>query len=284
MSESVVVASLLGHRQMAFSVPCLQSLLRNCADAVRLRLHDDGTLSCDDLRILDRELLGPEIVSRAEADRRAEGALAPYPRCADLRRSNPLALKLIDVGIWGTSGIHYCDSDIFFVRPFQGLFQASSTDSFAMADPQNAYSIRPSHLLLHRWLRLVARLNSGILVLPRSSWRIEDIERILGLSNLRPAVWVEQTCWAALAQSAGCRLLDPRQFVIPGTVGPLAGDAIAFHFVSSVRHRLVECLSDSIGRNDGEAVHVRSVKADPLTPWELLATRALRRLRRIVSA
>src|SRR6185295_7774427 len=77
-SAVVEVASTLGHRQVEMAILCLGSLLRHSADALTLRLHDDGTLTGEDRERLAAGLRLPEIVSRSEADERAAEFLARY--------------------------------------------------------------------------------------------------------------------------------------------------------------------------------------------------------------
>lgn len=269
------VASLLGHRQMTFAVPCLRSLREACSDPIQLRLHDDGSLTADDLRILDRELAGPEVVSRTEADRRVEEVLAEYPLCAAFRRANPLALKLIDVPLWAAGDVLYCDADILFRRRFRGLFREPVPRAAFMRDHQNAYSVRPGHLLRHRTLRLAGEVNTGIVLAPRKICEIERIEEFLGLPDLRPAVWIEQTCWAALGAGQS-DLLDSHQFAIASPEA-IRGDAVALHFVSPVRSLLADCLPNSVV---GEPIDVSRRPSRLCGPLSLLRDRLIRRWRR----
>jgi hypothetical protein len=238
--EPAVVASLVGRRQMAFAVPCLESLLRCSADPIVLRVHDDGTLTDDD-RALIGERLGAAVVTRAEADALVEPELRGYPRLSAFRKQNPLALKLVDVALFERDGVRFCDADILFQRPFAGLFRADVRGPLFMYDRQNAYAVKPWHVLPGRGLRLIGHLNSGIVVAPRSLFDVERLEDFLGRASLEPPVWIEQTAWAMLASSSSSRLLDRHQFAIaPEGVG--GGSAIAIHFVSPARLLLTQAL------------------------------------------
>src|SRR5436190_6274625 len=119
--DPAVVASLVGGRQMQFALPCLESLLTYSADAIALRIHDDGTLTAGDQALIG-EHLGATVVTREEADGFVEPLLRRYPRLSGFRRQNPLALKLIDVALFEADLIRFCDADILFRRPFSGLF------------------------------------------------------------------------------------------------------------------------------------------------------------------
>src|SRR5579864_7907589 len=87
------VATLLGHAHVEMALLCLGSLLRFSATPLRLRIHDDGSLTRADLERL-AGLGQPEIVSRQEADDRLAEVLAARPATRAFRAANPLALKL----------------------------------------------------------------------------------------------------------------------------------------------------------------------------------------------
>src|ERR1700724_2885870 len=195
------VATLLGHAHVEMALLCLGSLLRFSAAPLRLRIHDDGSLTEADLERLD--VLGhPEIVSRREADDRLAEALAARPATRAFRAATPLALKLLDVPLLAAGDdLAYCDSDVLFLRPFSVLFRLPpGCGALFMCDPQNAYSVRSWHMLTEPRLRLAARVNTGIIGF-RTRWFDPDlVEWFLARPRYRFApVWVEHTCWALLA-------------------------------------------------------------------------------------
>src|SRR4051794_8770884 len=95
----LTVATLLGHAQVPMARACLASLLRRSAEPLRLRLHDDGTLTPADAEDLAAALDGAEVVWRAEADERLADHLALYPATRAYRAASPLALKLVDAAL-----------------------------------------------------------------------------------------------------------------------------------------------------------------------------------------
>lgn len=150
------VATLLGHAHVGMALDCLGSLLRHSADPLRLRIHEDGTLTPEDWDRLEAGL-GGEIafVSRAEADERVADRLGGRPVLRELRQRNPLGLKLLDIPMLAEGDdLAYCDADILFLRPFSGLFRFpdAETGAIFMSDRQNAYSVGSWHLLAHRRL------------------------------------------------------------------------------------------------------------------------------------
>jgi hypothetical protein len=279
------VATLLGHAHVAMALACLGSLLRYSADPLRLRLHEDGSLTPEDRERL-REGLGPlEFVARAEADDRVAEALASRPALRELRRGNPLALKLIDIPLLaGESDLAYCDADVLFLRPFTGLFRFPEPDTGAlfMSDPQNAYSVRSWHLLTQARLALPCRVNSGLFLFRTRAFDPDLLEWFISRPEFRFApVWVEQTAWALLGQRAGCRLWDPCLVRLPAAGEEAGGEAVALHFVSPLRARLAAFLARAPDRTAEPPVPVPTVPARRCHSWDLAWTEARRRLARL---
>lgn len=267
------------------AVRCLGSLRRFSTPPVRLRLHDDGTLTGADLARLSQALGGPEVVARGLADEKIEPRLSSRPRLLALRRRNPLAMKLLDVALLEGEWLRYCDSDVLFLRPFEDLFQDNepTADAVFMADPQNAYSIRSWELLgRSRRVRLVRNLNSGIIRFPVAALDLDYLEWLAGHLSFAPE-WMEQTCWAALASRVSSRLLDSRQVTIPEIGKELPAECVAAHFVASVRSALSSRV-DHVEKTAAPAVKVASTPARRCRPFDLATSEARRALARFRAA
>src|SRR5215207_8673501 len=89
----LLVSTLLGHAHVEMGLACLGSLLAGSAEPLRLRVHDDGSLSAEDLDRLAAGLREPEVIPRATADERMADLLANRPASRAFRRHHPLALK-----------------------------------------------------------------------------------------------------------------------------------------------------------------------------------------------
>src|ERR1700674_1412662 len=283
-----VVSTLLGHAHVDMALLCLGSLLGFSADRLRLRVHDDGSLTAADLERLAAGLRDPEVVPRREADERLADHLAGRPATRALRAANPLALKLVDVPLLAAAGeLAYCDSDVLFLRPFARLFHLPPTaGALFMCDPQNAYSVRSWHLLRERRLRLAARVNTGIVGFRTGCYDLDLVEWFLARPEYRFApVWVEQTGWALLAPPAGCLLLDPGAVGIPVPGREPPERQVALHFVSPMRGLLEgvarRAAERTLGGEAREAVEVQRSPARRLTAAALAVTELRRRLRRL---
>jgi hypothetical protein len=277
---------------------CLGSLLRCSASPLRLRIHDDGSLTAADLERLAVGLGEPAVLARREADERLAELLAGRPAARAFRLANPLALKLLDVPLLAEAEavpllaeaaepLAYCDADVLFLRPFSGLFALPpEAGALFMHDPQNAYSVRSWHLLRERRLRLAGHVNTGVIACRTRRFDLDLVEWFLARPPYRFApVWVEQTCWALLGGQVGCRLLDPAAVSIPVPGREPPAGQVALHFVSPVRGLLGRYTERLAERRPpaapGPPVEILSFPAPRLTARALAATEAKRRWRRL---
>ena len=281
------VASTLGHRQVEMAILCLGSLLRHSADALTLRLHDDGTLTGEDRERLAAGLRLPEIVSRPEADERAAEFLARYPALREFRRRNVMALKLIDTVMYAGEELAYCDSDILFLRPFTGLYgqlRGTGAGALFMKDWQNAFSLRSWHLLRYPELRLPLRTNAGLMAFRTAGFDLDLLEWYVARPEFQfSPVWMEQTAWALLAMRVGCRVLDPGQAAIPRPGETPRGERrVALHFTSTVRSLLPlwAPLARGAEPETRPPVVIRSFPARRCRAFHLAATESRRVLKR----
>jgi hypothetical protein len=148
-----------------------------------------------------------------------------------------------------------------------------------MTDNQNAYSIRSWQLLANPTLRLIRRLNSGIVRFPCRALDLGRLDWYLSHPEFRFApVWVEQTCWAVLATSVAARQLERDQVVIPVRGTAPGQKTVAAHFVSPVRGMLHDWRRLSVF--GGAPVPLRSRASRRCRAWHLAIDEALRVARR----
>ena len=280
-TQSTVVATLLGHKQLPVALPCLRSLLQQSADSVSLRLHDDGSLDDGDIERLGSELGSVTLVMRSEADLRADAMLAGYPNTRAFRSQHALALKLVDLWLFGGESIVYCDADVLFLRPFRGLFRPGPAPrAVFMSDVRTSYSIKSWQLLRLSEARPIRDVNTGIILFPTNGYDPDRVEWFLGRPELHsPPVWAEQTCWAFLAAGVPCEILSPAQFAIASHPPKTP---VALHFVTPSRHLIADYLRPM---DAGPLpVDVAFVPARQCTPGSLLASEIARRVARMRAA
>ena len=269
----VTVASLVCHRDAAMAVTCLGSLLDCCRQPLRFRIHDDGSLTAADRAEISERLGAVEFIDRKEADARMAARLADFPRCQKMREHEIYALKLFDVPLIGQEeNIAYCDSDILFLRPFDGLFTwpDAATGCLFMRDRQEAYSIRPWHLLPGSGICLPRRFNAGFFFLRRSRYDLSVFEDFVARDCpvfQQLGQWLEQTCWAQLAMRIGGRFWNERQISTVRSEASLTPELVAGHFISPVRG-LLPAAQGRI-RLDLPAVQITTEEMPRLGPLQL---------------
>jgi hypothetical protein len=287
MDGPILVRSLICHRHVEMGLLCLGSLLRHSADPIRLLLHDDGTLTPEDIERLQGHLDGAQILPRREADERMAERLGRYPHAAALRRKNVMLLKLLDTIVLSDGDVAYTDTDILYVRPFRGLFcwPDSRSTALFMQDTTQAYSVYPWHLPPLGRLRVASRVNAGLMYVRRSTYDLDFIEWFLSQDfDYRPK-WIEQTCWAALGSRGGCRLWDPKQVVFVRRRNQGGEQTVAMHFTTPFRNFLPQLshLADR-GNAEGPPVAVRTIPPGECNALQLAQVQLRHRVRDLIGA
>lgn len=261
MAETV--RTLLGEKTLAVSLACLPTLIRYSVDPVRLVIHEDGTLTPVGREALQAAVPGAVFITREEADARVLPLLDAYPRCRQARASSPLFLKVIDIGLLEPDELAYCDSDVLFLRPYEGLFGGLADPRFRvcfMTDVKHAYAVRPWYLKPLGRLRLAGYVNTGLVRASRGVVDLDLIEWVLGQLADRPVwsrrwYWGEQTCWAALAARGECGLWDRRRLVLASPdMEAYSPDTVAIHFVSTYRRHLAAFVDRGVAEAAGVTV------------------------------
>jgi hypothetical protein len=260
-----LIRSLLCHSQVDMALRCFASLRRFHRPDFRLRIHDDGTLTPADRERLLAALPGVNIVSRAEADAAVDPLLERLPACRAYRREQAVSAKLLDVPLMGEGPSVCIDPDVLYLRPFAGFhrLRESCPQPIFMQDLWDTYAMRYWELLNPFRMRIVQRLNAGVIVIDPGQIDLELLEWFLR----RPRSWhfshIEQSYWAALSHRDGGRLLSPEQFNYPpaGAEGlpPLARRPVAWHFIGPLRG----------GFDAAERAVMEDEESDAMPPAEL---------------
>ena len=276
----MTVSTLIGHRDLNTGLLCLGSMAKRSAEPISFRIHDDGTLSSEDREQLRARIPVSGFVDRPEADSRMEVELHRHPACLAYRSRWIYGLKLFDVPLFGNEAdVAYCDSDIFFLRPFCDLFKwpDANCGCLFMQDWQDAYSLRPWHL--SERLPMPAKLNSGLFFLRRHRYDLDFIEWLLSRNYgvfQRLFCWLEQTAWAALAWKIHGRFWSEHQIRTIQSDACLNDKLVAGHFTFSVRGLLLQ-------PRDHPNRPVEAVLTEPmkrLRTTQLLHQQSIRLLRR----
>jgi hypothetical protein len=217
----------------------LKSFYHFSRRAYSLCIHDDGTLTEEACFQLRRHFPEGRLISRGEADAAVLPALAEFPLCSELRRTNTLSLKLFDFRHYLQSDrMLLLDSDIlFFLEPQELLRRIEDTAylwNTANEDVSSAYTVDAETVQERLGFELHPRFNSGLGLIHRSSLNLDWIERFLQLPGIHEHFWrIEQTLFALCSSKHGVELLpDAYRVRLEGNSDGLP----CRHYVGSIRH------------------------------------------------
>ena len=205
-----------------------------------LCIHEDGTLDSVALSSLQRHFPTARIIRRQEADQRLAHELRGFPRSAQFRNTNLLALKVFDfIAFLQADRMVLFDSDLlFFDEPTAYLSRLEDgnyrLNSFN-ADCESAYTVDAEAVRTQLGFELLARVNSGFGVIHRDSMKLEWVEEFLAVPGLAEGhFWrIEQTLYALCGSRYGAELL-PQAYDVRLEAG--IPPRIFRHYVGAIRH------------------------------------------------
>ena len=109
-NHSTKVASLVCHSHVDMAISCLGSLQRFSSEPISFIIHDDGSLTNDDIDKIDNGLTVSRFVLRPEANEIVDELLISYPNCRRYRYEQPYSLKLLDIPLLSDGDMVYSDS------------------------------------------------------------------------------------------------------------------------------------------------------------------------------
>jgi hypothetical protein len=279
----MVVSSLICHRHVPMAIKCLGSLVTAVGN-IQFQLHDDGSLSLEDIQLLKEALPVQRLISRAEADEVVTAACSDFPHLLAYRRSCVMGLKLLDIAWFHPNAtLAYLDADIFFLRRVPDFFQAlNGYECVFMRDIQSAYAIRPWHLIGAKAIPMVARLNAGIILAQKNAINRAVFEAFLEQRLpvfQRLGIWLEQSCWAHLAATRKAGFFHESQIAIP-TSFTQVHHLTAAHFVSDVRESL--STSEQYQRFDQAPVPLKTAPFEMLQPLPFALSLLGKKLKRAI--
>src|SRR5579862_2332449 len=216
----------------------IRSFYRMAERQYALCIHDDGTLPASSHQALKCQFPDARIITRTQADDDLKPWLAGYPRCAEFRATNKLALKVFDLLFYSHSPrVVLLDSDILFVsRPdelLRRIEEPSWQSNCANADVATAYTVTPETVRKHCGFGLIERFNSGLCVIQRESLQLSWFEEFLGLPGILSHPWrVEQTLLALASSRFGVELL-PDEYSV--SLGAGFRNRPCKHYVGAIR-------------------------------------------------
>ncbi|AFY74975.1 hypothetical protein Syn7502_03076 [Synechococcus sp. PCC 7502] len=204
-----------------------------------LCIHEDGSLTSENIATLQFHFPNARIITRNDANKEVLEQLKSYPRCLGLRKTNNLSLKVFDFLLYLQSDrLLLLDSDIlFFQEPIDLLHRIENSDyilNTLNADVDSAYTVKPEVVKSHLGFDLAPRVNSGLGLIHKSSLNLQWIEEFLALPDIIGHFWrIEQTIYALCSSRFGVELLPPAYDVhLEGSIN----GSPSRHYVGKIRH------------------------------------------------
>jgi hypothetical protein len=266
------VFTLVSHSDTKTALVCLNSLFRQSVEPIRIVVLNDGTLDNYDKEQLHSIGIGTRVIDKAEVEELCLSKLARYPTCSAFRSTNILFRKLFDLPLFTSADFFYADSDVYFFKPFVGLFTLNEMeqDVLFMDNGTESYSLRPWHLIGPKAARLASGINTGIICLRAGYLDLDYVEYLLRklghVFEQHHTWWAEQTCWAALAMRMRAFVCDPEQVAVMRPGLAVSNATCAVHFVSTFRGALPEYASRyPAGRPPNDVVRVSASRVRKCT-------------------
>lgn len=197
----------------------LKSLYYYSQRSYALCIHGDASLTSEHQAILQEHFPQARIIDRTQADQQVLDWLTPYPRCQELRRTNPLAPKVFDFLYYLRSDrLFLFDSDILFFQEPTHLLQCLENPNYTLntvnADVASAYTVDPQVAKEQLSVDLISCFNSGLGLIHKASLNLEWLEEFLALPGVIGHFWrIEQTLFALCSSRFGVELLPPEYTV-----------------------------------------------------------------------
>jgi hypothetical protein len=155
------VHSLVRHRDVDMYLIAVKSLLRFYSN-LALVIHNDGTLTPADKRLMRDHIVGAVIIDREEADSKVNQELKGRPECRDFRNRWIDSLQLFDYSILSSKRkLISLDSDVIFIREPTELVEWITTENSDVIYNQEAEGTKMGRTLWDLNISCNGELNAG---------------------------------------------------------------------------------------------------------------------------
>ncbi len=235
---------VLSHSGLLMGQLTLRSLEFHSSLSWNPVVHDDGTLSDDDVEEIKENFPDATVIRRDVADKALDEALSAFPLCRENRKKHPWFLKVFDTRHYAPHDRYIViDSDIvFFKSPafvLEWMREYPETFWF-MEDTREKYSSDRSGIESEMGFPIWERVNSGFDLMLRPAVDLALAEKFLGCCGpkAREFCFLEQTFFAVTGSAWGKGGKLPSEYEISWTnfrrkksvcrhyVGPFKNDAL----------------------------------------------------------
>jgi hypothetical protein len=243
------IHTMLGHRHVGMCLWAVKSFLFQCDRRYGVVLHEDGSLTDEDIATLNRHLPGVTIIRKAEADVAVCEWLRDYPNALAYRQAHRphsdhrhpaynmhiFAVRLFDFNYYSMASKRmFLDADVLFFKPPREILDWIGEP----ADTRSLYSVEAWVPVRDKRDRLIfepkeATFNAGLICLDSHVYSLAALDAWIGANKDRMdlAPTFEQSAYRHLITS------EPGNAPLPGSYAfnYTDDDVTATHFGIKLR-------------------------------------------------
>ncbi len=192
---------MLGHRHVGMTLWAVKSFLHQCGRRYAVHLHEDGSLTEQDVAVLLGHLPGVTVVRKTDADERAHELLHDRPNCYGYRFANRIhsdhrntqynmhifAVRLFDFNLFSVAEKRmFLDADVLFFKPPHEIIDWIENRD----DRRSMYSVEAFEPHRDSRGRYVFKpkertFNAGLICLSTHMYDLDVIEEWIGANQAR---------------------------------------------------------------------------------------------------
>lgn len=241
-SSGVSLHMVVGHDMLGMGMLALRSFEFHTRRRWSPRIHDDGTLTDSDRKVLARHFPDSVVISRSQADREVPAGLEAFPSCREHRQRHHWFLKVFDTRHYAPGDRYMIlDSDIvFFRRPGVVLdwIDGESDEMWVMEDEREKYSHPREEIESAMVVVMLESVNSGLDLVPKAAADLAVVDGFLEscAQTARQYAFLEQTIfglWVSMWRKGG--LLSRRQYEISWN-NFRGSEAVCRHYIGPAKN------------------------------------------------
>lgn len=228
--------TLTCHEHVFMYITAIKSLLRFVSE-LAVVVHDDGSLTEQDIATIERHIVGIKVIRRSEADEIVGKLLAPFLRTAAYRAAVINSLELTDHALLASRDkVIITNSDTLFLRRPSELIEWVHVDSGEVWCVYEKQPVQQAEFLAKMRSCFPPHLTLALVCLCKPVVEAADVEEILNQVEPTDAPWFvgQNTLPALIGQKIRedkIRFFDSQAYQASGEFD---GDAVFRHYWTSI--------------------------------------------------
>lgn len=223
-SKNVEIHMLLNKKRIYEGTWALSSLLLHCGPKSKIFIHNDGTISENDKKIIiDRiGFFKYEFIDKDFSDKFVTNILLKNNllKTKKLRDDLIFSLKLIDPLVFSEEDdLIIMDSDVIFYQKPTKLLSSKEKFLYSPDNNDQCYCINIGEFHEKYGSKMISRFNPGVFKLNKKNINLNQIEELLEMDgfykNGKPSYFAELTIWACIMSLNNAKSLGSLYQICP---------------------------------------------------------------------